>query len=73
MLQDLRFSAEARDAQDARNTRAGGRGGGNLLPIGSLKDRNIRGLGPKYDSDYSLWALKPHYLSPWTLRGYPGP
>ena len=25
-------------------------------------------LGPKYDIINSIWALKPDYLSPWTLR-----
>ena len=32
------------------------------------KDPKIRALGPKYHSDYSIWALIPHYLDPWTLR-----
>ena len=35
------------------------------LPKGSM-DPNNRALGPKYH--YSIWALEPHYLSPWTLR-----
>ena len=25
-------------------------------------------LGPKYRNIKSIWALKPHYLCPWTLR-----
>ena len=25
-------------------------------------------LGPKYHSYYSIWALKPYSLGPWTLR-----
>ena len=29
----------------------------------------FRASGPKYHSDYSIWASNPHYLSPWTLRG----
>ena len=26
-------------------------------------------LGPKYYNINSIWALKPYYLGPWTLRG----
>ena len=35
---------------------------------GGSKDPNIRASGPKYHSDYGIWALTPHYWSPWTLR-----
>ena len=30
------------------------------------KDSSIGASGPKYPSDCSTWALKPHDLSPWT-------
>ena len=36
-------------------------------PQGS-KDPNNRVLGPKYYNVDGIWALKPHYLGPWTLR-----
>ena len=26
------------------------------------------GSGPKYQYYYSIWALNPYYLGPWTLR-----
>ena len=26
-------------------------------------------LGPKYYNLNGIWALKPYYLGPWTLRG----
>ena len=26
-------------------------------------------LGPKYYNVNGIWALKPYYLGPWTLRG----
>ena len=29
----------------------------------------MMGLGPKFDSYDSIWALKPYYSSPWTLEG----
>ena len=29
---------------------------------------NNRALGPKYYNINGIWALKPHYLGPWTLR-----
>ena len=32
------------------------------------KDPNTRVLGPKYHHKNGIWALKPYYLSPWTLR-----
>ena len=32
------------------------------------KDPNNRVLGPKHHSYYSIWALKPCYSGPWTLR-----
>ena len=39
-------------------------------PQGS-KDPNNRVLGSKYLTVNGIWALKPHYLGPWTLRkGY---
>ena len=31
------------------------------------KDPKSRVLGPKYRYFYSIWALKPYYLGPWTL------
>ena len=31
------------------------------------KDPNNRALGPKFHSCYSIWALKPYHLGPWTL------
>ena len=37
------------------------------IPLGS-KDPNNRALGPKYYSINGIWALKPYYLGPWTLR-----
>ena len=37
------------------------------IPSGS-KDPNNRVLGPKYHECYSLWALKPYFFFPWTLR-----
>ena len=37
-----------------------------------VQDPNVRVSGPKYHSDYSIWALNPHYLSPWTLRAVLG-
>ena len=36
-------------------------------PQGS-KDPNDRVLGPKYQLYSSIWALKPYYLGPWTLK-----
>ena len=36
-------------------------------PWGS-KDPNNRGLEPKYYNMNGIWALKPYYLGPWTLR-----
>ena len=38
------------------------------VPYGS-KDPNNRALEPKYHSYSSIWAPKPCYLGPWTLRG----
>ena len=32
------------------------------------KDPNNRVLGPKYYNINGIWALKPYYLVPWTLR-----
>ena len=32
------------------------------------KDPNNRVLGPKYYNIIGIWALKPYYLGPWTLR-----
>ena len=32
------------------------------------KDPNNRVLGPKYYNIHGIWALKPKYLGPWTLR-----
>ena len=39
------------------------------VPQGGLwsKDPNNRALGPKYATINGIWALKPHYLGPWTL------
>ena len=37
-----------------------------LSPRGS-KDPSTRALGPKYYNINGIWALKPHYLGPWTL------
>ena len=31
-----------------------------------------RALGPKYYNIVGIWALKPYYLGPWTLRGVGG-
>ena len=39
-----------------------------LEPSGS-KDRNNEVSGPNYQLHYIVWAIKPHYLGPWTLRG----
>ena len=39
-----------------------------MVPQGS-KDPNNRVLGPKYYIISGIWALKPYYLGPWTLRG----
>ena len=47
-----------------------GGGSGNQLhnkPKGS-KDPNNKVSGPKYYDTIGIWALKPHYLGPWTLR-----
>ena len=38
-------------------------------PSGS-KDPNNRVVGPKYYDINGIWALKPCYLGPWTLRDY---
>ena len=38
------------------------------LPRPGSKDPNNRVLGPKYYNINSIWALKPYYLGPWTLR-----
>ena len=32
------------------------------------KDPNNRVSGPKYNIVDGIWALKPYYLGPWTLR-----
>ena len=32
------------------------------------KDSNNGVLGPKYHNVCGIWALKPYYLGPWTLR-----
>ena len=37
------------------------------LPLVS-KDPHTRVLGPKHHEHYTIWALKPNYLGPWTLR-----
>ena len=37
------------------------------LPEGS-KDPSNRVVGPKYHNILGIWVLKPHYLSPWTLK-----
>ena len=34
------------------------------------KDPNNRALGHKYYTINGIWALKPYYLGPWTLRVY---
>ena len=39
----------------------------NRYPEGS-KDPIKRFLGPKHYDTSGIWALKPFYLSPWTLR-----
>ena len=36
--------------------------------IGVYRTPNNRVLGPKDHEYSSTWALKPDYLSPWTLR-----
>ena len=41
---------------------------GFWVPRGS-KDPNNRVSGPKYYNMNGIWALKPYYLGPWTLRG----
>ena len=33
-----------------------------------ISDPNFRVLGPKYYDINGIWALKPYYLGPWTLR-----
>ena len=38
-----------------------------IEPQGS-KDPNNRALGPKYYNINGIWALKPYYLGPWTLK-----
>ena len=35
-----------------------------------IQDPNNRALGPKYNY---IWALKPYYLGPWTLRAGQSP
>ena len=37
-----------------------------MLLQGPLSQR--MGPGPKYHSDYDIWAVKPHYLGTWSLR-----
>ena len=32
------------------------------------RTQTIRVLGPKYYTVNRIWALKPYYLGPWTLR-----
>ena len=39
------------------------------LGLQGSKDPNIRVLGPKYYNMNGIWALKPHYLGPWTRKG----
>ena len=34
-----------------------------------VQDPNSRVLVPEHHEYYSIWALKPYYLGPWTLRG----
>ena len=42
---------------------------GHVLDFPSRsKDPNNRFLEPKYYRYYSIWALNPYYLGPWTLR-----
>ena len=41
--------------------------GAHGQPYGS-KDPNKWVLGPKYYNMNGIWALKPYYLGPWTLR-----
>ena len=36
--------------------------------IQGSKDPNNGVLGPKYYNINGIWALKPYYLGPWTLR-----
>ena len=43
------------------------KGNGTSKPKGS-KDPNNRVLEPKYYNMNGIWALKPYYLGPWTLR-----
>ena len=33
-----------------------------------IMDPNNGILGPKYSNINGIWALKPYYLAPWTLR-----
>ena len=41
-----------------------------LLSVSLLVNHKAynRVLGPKYHPINGIWALKPHYLGPWTLR-----
>ena len=51
-----------------------GRGGAGVWPacvtkgIGTPMPRRDRVIGPKYHSGCSIWAVKPYYLGPCTLR-----
>ena len=38
-------------------------------PYGS-KDPNSRALGPNFHAYYSIRALEPYHLGPWTLREF---
>ena len=38
--------------------------------IEGSKDPNNRFVRPNYHQYYSIWALKPYYLGPWTLRAW---
>ena len=35
-----------------------------------VQDPNSKVLGPKYYTTCGIWALKPHYLGPRTLRAW---
>ena len=41
-----------------------------FLSLRGSKDPNKRVLGPKYYNINGIWALKPYYFSPWTLKVY---
>ena len=34
-----------------------------------VQEKYNRASGPNYSNIHGVWALKPYYLGPWTLRG----